>query len=146
MNAEITKKQEMVWIYILTFLAARSELAGIYPFAVAIFVGAYLAGCGSWGLYGTILFGIASTFSLNGMVKYGIILLLITVGISIVSSGNKRNNPLTMACMSGGITMLTSFIWNALPTEGLNVTFWNPLRDQMFQESSAAGHAGRIGA
>ena len=55
MNLENLYKGENMWVYILAFLSARAELAGMHPFAIAIFVGAYLAGCGSWGLYGTIL-------------------------------------------------------------------------------------------
>ena len=62
---KMNDKKGTVWIYILSFLAARSEIAGMYPFAIAIFIGAYLAGCGSWGLYGVILLGIASTWSLD---------------------------------------------------------------------------------
>ena len=62
-------KGERIWIYILTFLASRSEIAGIYPFAIAMFVGAYLAGCGSWGLFGAVLLGIATTFSFTNVIS-----------------------------------------------------------------------------
>lgn len=128
-------KGENIWIYILTFLAARSEVADMYPFAIAIFVSAYLAGCGSWGLYGAVLLGIASTFSLSGVVKYGVILFLITLGISFAASDKKQKNPLLIACLSGGITIIAGLIWRALPTNGLNIGSWQSANEFMFQES-----------
>lgn len=109
------KNEEQIWIYILSFLAARSEAAGMYPFAIAIFVGAYLADCGSWGLYGAILLGIASTFAFTNVVKYAVILFLITIGFSLVSSGRKLKNPLLTAGMSGILTILGGLVWQALP-------------------------------
>lgn len=119
MNLEkINDKKGTVWIYILSFLAARSEIAGMYPFAIAIFIGAYLAGCGSWGLYGVILLGIASTWSLTGVMKYGIILFLIMVGIGLSSSRGRQKNPLAASCIAGSVTMVGGLIWNAFLNHG----------------------------
>lgn len=126
-------KGETIWIYILTFLAARSELAGMYPFAIAIFVGAYLADCGSWGLYGAVLLGIASTFSLTGVVKYGVILFIITIGISLITSDKRIKNPLLTAFLSGGITMAAGLVWQALPTDGLRLGSLQSVNERLFQ-------------
>lgn len=116
---KMINKKGTVWIYILSFLAARAEVAGIYPFAIAIFVGAYLAGCGSWGLYGVILLGIASTWSLTGVLKYAIILFLIMAGIGISSPNGRPGNPLPSACISGGVTIVGGLIWNAVLKQGM---------------------------
>lgn len=115
---KMNDKKGTVWIYILSFLAARSEIAGMYPFAIAIFIGAYLAGCGSWGLYGVILLGIASTWSLTGVIKYGIILFLIMVGIGLSSPKGRQKNSLAASCIAGSVTMIGGLIWNAFLNHG----------------------------
>lgn len=132
------------WIYILSFLAARAELAGMYPFAIAIFVGAYLADCGSWGLYGAVLLGIASTFSLTGVMKYGVILFLITVGISLAASDKKLKNPLLTACLAGGITGLAGLVWRVLPAESWRIGSLQSANDLLFPEESI-GDMGILG-
>lgn len=111
-------KGERIWIYILTFLASRSEIAGIYPFAIAMFVGAYLAGCGSWGLFGAVLLGIATTFSFTNVIKYGLLLMLITVGIGLTSGEKNQRNPLLVSCIAGGGTLLLGLVWEAVLKKG----------------------------
>lgn len=105
------KKGRQIWIYMLAFLAARSEIAGMFPFTIAFFGAAYLTGCGSWGLYGALLLGVLSTISVMATLKYGIILILVTVGISLISSEQRQKNPLLVAGISGGVTMLVGGLW-----------------------------------
>ena len=132
------------WIYILSFLAARAELAGMHPFAIAIFIGAYLADCGSWSLYGVILLGIASTFSLTGVMKYGVILFMITAGISLAASEKRLKNPLLNASLAGGITALAGLVWRALPTAGWRIGSLQSANELLFQEA-LAGDMGILG-
>lgn len=105
------KKGRQIWIYMLAFLAARSEIAGMFPFTIAFFGAAYLTGCGSWGLYGALLLGVLSTISVMATLKYGIILILVTVGISLISSEQRQKNPLLVAGISGGVTILVGGLW-----------------------------------
>lgn len=139
MNLEKQFKKETIWVYILAFLAARAEVAGMYPFASAIFVAAYLAGCGSWGLYGAILLGIASTFSLPGIVKYGVLLLLITIGIVLIPTDKRQKNPMPIATLAGAITMVSGLLWKVLPTEGLNAGSMNDVGAYLFPGEKAGG-------
>ena len=132
------------WIYILSFLAARAELAGMHPFAIAIFIGAYLADCGSWSLYGVILLGIASTFSLTGVMKYGVILFMITAGISLAASEKRLKNPLLNASLAGGITALAGLVWRALPTAGWRIGSLQSANELLFQEA-LTGDMGILG-
>lgn len=144
MNLEKLYKGENMWVYILAFLSARAELAGMHPFAIAIFVGAYLAGCGSWGLYGTILLGIASTFSISGILKYGVLLILITIGIAFTPVGKKQKNPVLVASIAGAVTTLAGLIWRALPTGGLNAGTANSIGEFLFP-SGTTGNLGVLG-
>lgn len=138
-------KGETTWVYILSFLAARAELAEMHPFAIAIFVGAYLAGCGSWGLYGAVLLGIASSFSLTGVVKYGVILFMITIGLSLAASDKRLKNPLLTACLSGGITAAAGLLWRVLPSEGLRLGSLQLANEALFPEKPI-GNVGLLGA
>ena len=83
-----------IWIYIAAFLAARVELAGMYPFAIAIYLAAYLADCGSWGVYGAVLLGICSTLSVFSAIKYGALMILITIGIMLIRGSGKEDGRL----------------------------------------------------
>lgn len=129
---------EQIWVYILAFLAARSEVAGMYPFAVAFFVGAYLAGCGSWGLYGAILLGIASTFSLSAVIQYGVLLIVVTLCIGLIFNDNKQKNPLLVGAIAGGSTILAGLIgmkapWYMFVIEGIAVTCFSLILEQALQ-------------
>ncbi len=143
MKAGKEHKREVIWIYILSFLAARSEVADMYPFAIAVFVGAYLTGCGSWGLLGTVVLGIASTITVTGTIKYSVLLFIITLVIGLSPVGNRKKNPLLIAGLSGVITMTGGILWNVWlhqaalwylsVLEGIAVISFTLILEQAFQ-------------
>lgn len=114
-------KMDGLWLYLLAFFAARAEVAGGYPFAIAIYVAAYLADCGSWGLYGAVVLGICSTFSIFSAIKYGAILILITISICLVTArnetgleqGHARKNSLLISCLAAALTVLYGMMYQA---------------------------------
>lgn len=130
------RKPEMsqVWIYVLTFLAARAEIAGMHPFAIAMFIGAYLTGCGSWKLYGTVLLGIASALSITDIMKYAVVLFLIIVVIGFAVQERKQKNPLLIAGLAGAVTMLAGFVWRMMPIWNKNLPGLQTIQEKWFPQ------------
>lgn len=138
MNLERKPEKAQILVYILAFLAARAEVAGMHPFAIAIFAGAYLIGCGSWGLYGTVLLGLASTLSLTATIKYAGILFLTILAIGFVVQEGRRKNPVIIAGLAGGITMLAGLVFRLIPAWGENPQLFQTAKEQLFPEMSMA--------
>ncbi len=114
-------KMDTLWLYVLAFFAARAEVAGGYPFAIAIYVAAYLADCGSWGLYGIIVLGIGSTLSIFSAIRYGVIIMLITIGICLLTVKKESNvkqehihkSPLLISGAAAVLTALYGVMYQA---------------------------------
>lgn len=107
--------REGIWLYALGFLAARSEIAQLHPFAVAVFAGAYLTGLGSWWLVGSLILGIASCGELGNCIKYSGILVGMVVGISLASKEERIGNPLLVAAIAGVTTTGIGLLCLLLP-------------------------------
>lgn len=136
MDSERRPELPGVWIYILTFLAARAEVTGMHPFAIAIFIGAYLNGCGSWKLYGTVLLGIASALSIAGTIKYAVVLFLIIVVIGFAVQERRQKNPLLIAGLAGLVTMLAGAVWQVMPMWQENPQGLQAMQEKWFPEGT----------
>ncbi|MBQ8983240.1 MAG: SpoIIE family protein phosphatase [Lachnospiraceae bacterium] len=113
-----------IWIYSVAFLAARVEIAGMYPFAIAVYLAAYLADCGSWGVYGAVLLGICSTLSVFSAIKYGALMLLITIGILLIRSSfgtdklqDREFYPLYSVLFSGLMVTVYGIMYRVISSE-----------------------------
>ena len=108
-------KTEHFWLYILAFFAARAELIQYYPFSIAVFVGSYMAGYGSFGLYWAIILGLCSTFSIFSTIKYGAMILLVLIGISLMRayerSRKNDGNIYLYSILAGVITLLYGLLY-----------------------------------
>ncbi len=136
--------REEVWLYLLGFLAARSEIAGLHPFAIAVFAGSYLAGQGSWGLLVALLLGIASTGEIGSCVKYTGIIVGMIVVISLISGKDRTRNPLLVAGIAGSMTIGIGMLYILTPwgndqlfylplMEGIAVAGFSVILEQAFQ-------------
>lgn len=115
--------REGIWLYALGFLAARSEIVQLHPFAVAVFAGAYLADLGSWWLLGSLILGIASCGEMGNCLKYIGIFISMLVVISLVSKKERTGNPLLIAGIAGGATMGIGLLFLLLPWGGEQMVY-----------------------
>lgn len=116
------KQRYTLLLYICAFFAARAEVAGQHPFAVAVYIAAYLVGQSSLILFGVILLGLLSTFSVFSAIRYGVILFLISIVFRLLQGnggkGREEVSPWIYAGASGLTVMLYSAMYQLLFVDG----------------------------
>lgn len=139
-----SRVQEEIGLFLLGFLAARSEIAGLHPFAAAVFAGSYLAGLGSWGLLAALILGIASTGEIGYCIKYAGIFIGMILIISCISGKNRTKNPILVAGIAGSMTLGIGILWLLTPwgsgqavylpiMEGVAAAGFSVILEQAFQ-------------
>lgn len=101
-------QKEKLWIHMLGFLVGRAGLFGMYPFAVAFFLAAYLMDESSILLYVVLLLGIFSTLSFQAVIKYSLVILAVTIVLTGLEQKAVRENKLLICLIGGGVTALAA--------------------------------------
>lgn len=96
-------KQNII-INIIGVVLARTVFFGINPVAIGFFSSVYIEKTFRWIIFLATLLGMATVMPLVDVMKYGLIMLSITVVTSLIERKNKKIPVVTMSVISGVIT------------------------------------------
>lgn len=97
-------------VYVATFLAAGFGVENTYPFVVALMMAGINQGMNTLVMTGLAMLGIAFTFNVTTLVKYGVIVIAIIIFTKAFLDEQMRKNTVILAVYAGVVTVVTQII------------------------------------